>query len=267
MKTLATSSNQLVVFDQPEQETRLVARHIESLAAARGPLSILEAGCGNSWQVELPNTRYELTGVDLNEDALNIRKNRRGDLDHIILGDLRTVALEDNSFDVIYNSFVLEHVTSAERVLDNFQRWLAPGGILILRIPDRRSVYGLIARATPFWFHVLYKRYIAGVKTAGKPGYDPFPTVYEPIVSRQGIRSWCASQGLTIQAEIGWNYRVGRPGLVSHVVGAAIKALGLLSLGRLDADHVNLTYVIEKSASTTVPFGSSCHALPAEVTQ
>src|SRR5690606_33965359 len=132
--------------------------------------SILEAGCGNSWQLKLPGVKYVLTGVDLNEDALRIRKCERKDLDGVIHGDLRTVALDADQYDVIYNSFVLEHVQQAEHVLSNFCRWLKPGGILILRIPDPKSVYGFLSRLTPFWFHVFYKRFIAGIKTAGKPG-------------------------------------------------------------------------------------------------
>ena len=111
-----------------------------------------------------------LTGVDLNEDALHLRKCHSRDLQEAILGDLRTVSLEANKYDVIYNSFVLEHVQDAERVLDNFHRWLSPGGILILRIPDRQSVYGLLSRVTPFWFHVFYKRVHRRHQDGGQAG-------------------------------------------------------------------------------------------------
>ncbi len=243
----------------------MLARHIQAIGSSRGELSILEAGCGNSWQLELPGVRYQLTGVDLNQDALDIRKCKTGDLDEVILGDLRTVALQENKYDVIYNSFVLEHVEAAELVLDNFRRWLSPGGILILRIPDPQSVYGLLARVTPFWFHVFYKRYIAGCKMAGKPGHDPFPTVYEKIVSREGIHRWCATREMTIREEVAWNYPIGRPGPVSLVINGLMKAVSLLSLGRLAADHVNLTYVIEKPAIETAPVEASHPSISGKV--
>ncbi len=230
------------------QESDTLRASIGKLAAAHGELSILEAGCGNSWQLQLPGVRYVLTGVDLNADALEIRKTQRRDLDIAIQGDLRSVELDEHSYDVVYNSFVLEHVEGAELVLENFYRWLRPGGILILRIPDPRSVYGMLSRITPFWFHVFYKRYVAGMKTAGKPGYDPFPVVYDPIVCRRGIRRWCAERGMILREELGWNYRIGRPGLMSLAVNAATRAISLLSVGRLSANHVNLTYVIEKPA-------------------
>lgn len=249
MNTTASQLGPLVVLDSPAQESRVIAQHITTIGSTRGELSILEAGCGNSWTLELPGVSYWLTGVDLNQDALEIRVSKYGDLHQAIHGDLRTVDLDENRYDVIYNAFVLEHVEDAVRVLDNFRRWLAPGGLLVLKIPDPRSVYGALARLTPFWFHVLYKRYIAGCKNAGKPGFDPFPTVYDEIVSRSGIHGWCAAHGMTIREEIGWNYAVGRPGLMSVAVRGFIKTVNLLSLGALAADHVNLTYVIEKPAT------------------
>ncbi|REK12652.1 MAG: glycosyltransferase [Planctomycetota bacterium] len=236
----------LRLCDGPKAEARMLVRHIRAVAAERQEIAILEAGCGNSWQLNLPGIRYHLTGVDLNQDALAARNQEHGDLHRSVHGDLRTVSLEAGQFDVVYNSFVLEHVTEVERVLDNLHRWLAPGGILILRIPDPQSVYGMLSRVTPFWAHVQYKRHISGYKNAGKPGYDPFPTVYEPLVCREGIRRWADSRGMIIREEVGWNYAVARPGLPSLVARSGIRTLNLLSLGKLSADHVNLTYVIEK---------------------
>jgi SAM-dependent methyltransferase len=246
MKPGTNQTQPLVIFNGPEREAAMLVECIKTKASSRGELQILEAGCGNSWQLDLSGVRYVLTGVDMNEAALNIRRYEKRDLHEAVLGDLRTVSLEENKFDVIYNSFVIEHVPNAELVLDNFLRWLNPGGILILRIPDPQSVYGFLSRLTPFWFHVWYKRYIEGRKTAGKPGYDPFPTIYDAVVSREGIRGWCAAHGMNIREEVGWNYPVSRPGLMSHVVTRLIKVFGVLSLGRLSANHVNLTYVMEK---------------------
>lgn len=245
---MSAAAPPLALFDRPEPESAMLTRRIEAQASSSEALRILEAGCGNSWPLRLDGVRYTLTGVDMNEDALNIRKNEKRDLDQAILGDLRTVSLEDGAYDVVYNSFVLEHVANADLVLDNFLRWLRPGGILILRIPDPASVYGFLSRLTPFWLHVLYKRYVEGRKTAGKPGYDPFPTIYDAVVSREGIRDWCAARGLIIQEEVGWIYPISRPGLIRRLVMAGLKLVAALSLGKLSARHVNLTFVIEKPA-------------------
>jgi SAM-dependent methyltransferase len=261
MNSLAEQLEPLAIVDSPQQETQMLARRIGALGNGREALSILEAGCGNSWQLKLPGVRYILTGVDLSQEALNIRKYERGDLDRIIRGDLRTVDLEDGEYDVIYNSFVLEHVQQAEQVLCNFLRWLKPGGILVLRIPDPQSVYGFLARITPFWFHVFYKRYVAGMKMAGKPGYDPFPTAYDDIVSRAGIRSWCAEHGMIIREEVGWGYRIAKPGPAALITWAGIRAMNVLSFGALAANHVNLTYVIEKPAVKKTRASMPCNPM------
>jgi 2-polyprenyl-3-methyl-5-hydroxy-6-metoxy-1,4-benzoquinol methylase len=232
-----------------QEETDLMLQRIKQLAAARGELSILEAGCGTAWPLDLKGIRYRLTGIDANADALAIRERDHGDLDRSIVGDLRQGDLYNEQFDVIYNSFVLEHVPNAELVLDNLRSALNPFGVIIVRIPDRRSVYGFLSRITPFWVHVLYKRYVAGIKTAGTPGHDPFPTIYDPVVSRDGMRRWCAESGMTIRDEVGWNYAISRSGLVSIAVDLLIRLIRILSLGKLAADHVNLTYVLEHRQS------------------
>ncbi len=221
--------------------------HIEEQGQTGQPLRILEAGCGNAWPIKLDNVEYELTGVDLDQDALRIRQTIRGDLDNTIVGDLAHVKLDEDAYDVVYNSFVLEHVHSARQILDNFMRWLKPGGVLILRIPNPRSVYGFASRVTPMCLHVLYKKYVDGVKNAGKPGYAPYPVVYEPIVSHAGIRNWADERGLEIVAEYASRY-AGRAGIRRVVMTLLIRLLSVCSCGALSHRQLNLTFVIRKPA-------------------
>jgi SAM-dependent methyltransferase len=157
-----------------EQSLAVMESRIK-LAARKGALRILEAGCGTIWPLRLEGVEYQLTGVDVDRDALAVRQRTARPTDRLMHGDLRSRELfAAEEFDAIYNSFVLEHVDGAERVLDNFMYWLKPGGTLILRIPDGDSVYGFVTRMTPFWFHVLIKKYVQKLPNAGKPGYDPF---------------------------------------------------------------------------------------------
>lgn len=224
-----------------EQYIRLQAREDEVL-------QVLEAGCGREWYFRMNDTKYELTGIDLDSAALQARKARKGDLTHCIVGDLRTADLQPGKYDVIYNAFVLEHVTNAQRVLENFDRWLKPGGIMILRFPDRDSVHGLITRLTPFWVHVLYYRYVWGLGEAGKPGFAPYPTVYEHVVSSRGIREFSAKHHLIIREEFGCGtFRRGR-GIFKTLTLVFANLISLLSLGRIHSKYIDLTYVLEKPA-------------------
>jgi 2-polyprenyl-3-methyl-5-hydroxy-6-metoxy-1,4-benzoquinol methylase len=106
------------------EPSALVAAAIKA-RGDNGSLNILEAGCGRRWPFDLAGTEYRLTGVDLDQAALEIRKTRERDLHEAIHGDLRTVALPAGAYDVIYNSYVLEHVDGAEQVLRNFLLWAA----------------------------------------------------------------------------------------------------------------------------------------------
>ena len=211
------------------------------------PLRILEAGCGAKWPLRLEGTPYKLTAVDIDTHALEVRKTRVRDVDEVMVGDLRTSNLFPScSFDVIYNSFVLEHIEGAERVLDNFLAWLAPGGLLILRIPDRDSVYGLLTRCTPFWAHVLYKKYVEGVKDAGQPGHGPYPTSHDEVVSRRGIHRYCSDHGCVVQYEAGFSGYLPKAPLVRALARVTVQSIATLSFGRFDWRYNNLTFVIEK---------------------
>jgi 2-polyprenyl-3-methyl-5-hydroxy-6-metoxy-1,4-benzoquinol methylase len=206
-------------------------KYIKQKAINRSPLHILEAGCGQYWPLDLKDIQFTLTGVDIDEDALQLRRSRYNDLSKIIVGDLRSVDLQKNRYDVIYNSYVLEHIDGAEGVLDKFSNWLKPGGILILRIPDRNSVRGFFTRVTPFWFHVFYNKYIVRFRDAGKSGFGPYPTFYNPVVSRAGIREYCRNNHFIIKEEYGQGSDFGE-GITGFLIYLIARTVSLLSLGK-----------------------------------
>jgi len=227
------------------QEIEMLESYVKKNASRNGSLNILEAGCGQKWSINLNGVKYHLTGVDIDKDALEIRKYKTKDLDEIIEGDLCTVQLEENKYDVIYNSYVLEHINGAEKMMQNFYRWLKPGGILILRFPDRQSAYGFMTRLTPFWFHVFYKKVLMGDPNAGKPGFAPYPVFYDPIASRKGIQSFCKKNNMVIKEEWGHPYPMEWDNY-KLLLSFACRTVYFLSFGRLAYAHNNLTYILEK---------------------
>ena len=155
-----------------------------------------------------------------------------------ILGDLRAVSFDRNSFDIIYSSYVLEHVPGTERVLLNFLDWIKPRGLLILKFPDRDLVYGFVTRITPHWVHIVYWRYLLGVRDAGKPGIGPYPTVHEPIIGRKRFESFAREHGLTVEETYGY-------GTLPRFQRLGTQMLAALSLGQLTAKYYNLMYILE----------------------
>lgn len=238
--------DKLKLLDTYAQEAEIITANIKRMGNSDTPLRILEAGCGQKWPLNLDGIKFTLTGVDMDKDAVEIRKAKFNDLDEIIIGDLRTVNLQEHTYDVIYNSFVLEHVQNAEQVLDNFSRWLKPGGLLIIRIPDRDSVYGFITRKTPFWFHIFYKKYIVGSPNAGKPGFEPYPTFHEKIISRHGIHKFCQKSNFEIIEEYGGGGYLKYKGAIANLTRLIVITVSLLSFGTLKWKYNNLLYVIKK---------------------
>ena len=230
-------------------ELELLESHIRRLGIDGRTLEILEAGCGRQWYFPMRGIAFRLTGVDLDAGALEARKVGKGDLAEAFCGDLRTIDLPPQRYDVIYSAFVLEHVPGARSVLERFVGWLRPGGIIILRIPDRNSVHGFVTRTTPFWLHVLYHRVVWRNKNAGKPGFDPYPTTHDRVISQCGIREFARQYGLTICEEVGQGGYSRGPLLCRVLVPVFAQVVTLVTFGRIHNRFTDLAYVLEKPRS------------------
>lgn len=241
----------LPITTEREVTRGLLSRWIADQASRTAPpLRVLEVGCGRRWTVDVDGIDVRITGIDLDENALTHRRDVVGDLDEAIHGDVRTVPMIRGAYDVAYSSFVLEHVSDAESVLDGMVEALREDGLLILRIPDKHSVFGFLSRMLPFWVHVLWKRWVEGNTNAGRPGHDPYPVVYDDVVSRRGLHDYAGRHGLDLLDEAGTNPHIAAMGRLAPVAMAVQKMLALLSFGRLAGTHNNLTVVIRKSRRT-----------------
>ncbi len=234
------------MLESPSVEYAIISNYVKENFAGKGILNILEAGCGRAWKLDLKGIEYVLTGADIDKISLEIRRREHNDLDKVIVGDLRTIALEKDTYDIIYNSFVLEHIEDAETVLDKFLAWLKPGGILILRIPDGDCVHGFLTKYTSHKFHVFVKRYILRKPNAGKPGFGPFPTFRNPIVCRKGIRNYCLRHDLAIIAEYELDHYTSAFGSLKMFVKIFYKCIEILSFGRLRSNYIALSFIIKK---------------------
>jgi SAM-dependent methyltransferase len=238
-----------ILPDEPAVDEIVHAR-IQSYARDRGRIYILEAGCGRRWPYRFRDLDFVLTGVDLDADALQSRQREKQDLHETVLGDLRTVSFDKHSFDIIYSAYVLEHVPQTERVLLNFLDWIKPGGLIILKFPDRDSVYGFITRSTPHWAHILYKRYLAGQPNAGKLGFEPYPTVHEPIIGRERFEAFAREHGLMAEAAYGY-------GTLPVFQRLGTQLFAAVSRGRLTARYYNLVYILQSQARPATAGASS----------
>lgn len=236
----------VVLFTTYQDELAWIQGAVKDNFSGVDHLDVLEAGCGRAWYLDLDPLRLQITGVDLDEEALQHRAAAVGDLHHAVHGDLRTVDLPAKAFDLTYSAYVLEHVNDVEAVFANFVRWTRPGGLILLRMPDRETVFGLLARSTPYRTHIWFYRYVLRLKDAGREGRPPFPTVYEREMSRSSIVSFFTGHGCDVVGECITVPFVGHDTAFWRLVRIVMRCVGALTRGRLSGGHTNFSMVIRR---------------------
>ena len=229
-----------------ERITACLAEHVDEVTR---PMKILEAGCGRRWEIDLERTDYELTGVDLDRQALDFRRSVVGDLDLAVVGNIcdRDV-VPSNHFDVIYSSYVLEHIEVARTALDNFLEWSCPGGLIVMLLPNRDSVYCWAARLTPYRLHEWVYRYVFRVRYAGKL-IRPYPTYHDPVLAPSSLAAFCRSHGLALQEWFAIDTFSQRPGAKFAAIRMGMRLVSRLSRGRLSDRAVDLGIVMRVPAT------------------
>jgi SAM-dependent methyltransferase len=136
-------------------EARLLAR------ALRPGAVVLDAGCGRTTRLADQRGRISrLIGIDL--DAQAVAENEALDEGHT--GDLcQALPFADESFDLVYANFVVEHLDDPAQAFSEWRRVLQPGGGLILLTPNRANPLVAVSAAVPRRLRVALKRRGAGV--------------------------------------------------------------------------------------------------------
>jgi SAM-dependent methyltransferase len=119
----------------------LLAGPLSQRALASGPLTILDAGCGTGNNLVHLATYGKALGVDLSEEALVFCRTRgvaaaRAQLLALPFADARFDCV--TSLDVIYHRWVTDDAAAVREMA----RVLRPGGLLLLRVPALRFLWG-----------------------------------------------------------------------------------------------------------------------------
>lgn len=108
---------------------------------------LLDVGCGPGVFLKMAKEVYDCYGVDTNPIHCQKAKDERSL--RVFNGTLKEAKFENDFFDMIVASNVLEHTYSPMRELKEMNRVLKKGGILMLEIPNIQSV----------WFKLFRKKW------------------------------------------------------------------------------------------------------------
>lgn len=102
------------------------------------PGAALDVGCGNGyWMNKLASLGWRVSGLDISESTV---RNLKGLGLDVRAGNVEFCDLEENSYDLVMLSAVLEHLREPRRALENVWRALRPGGRIIVNVPNFDSV-------------------------------------------------------------------------------------------------------------------------------
>jgi 2-polyprenyl-3-methyl-5-hydroxy-6-metoxy-1,4-benzoquinol methylase len=238
------------VINDPNQWRRLLEQSAESALAHLEHPIVLDAGCGSQSHILYPE-RVHLAGIDNCKEA--VEQNRQ--LDEYIIADLQTYPLPKKCYDLITCIDVIEHLPNPEQALSNMWQALKPGGTLIIRAPYLYSVKGIIAKFTPHWVHVAFRRYILRNPNAGKPGYPPFKTFLRPSMTPESVIRWISeNQGEIVDfyLRLGNNpYGLRQKSIITYLAYRGVTTVvTLITLGRF---HEYTDYLLIARRSKGMP--------------
>lgn len=115
--------------------------------------SALEIGCGDGTQsLLLKEYCDELISTDI--DSSDIPPERLEKI-NFVPADATSLPFDDNHFDLIYSSNVLEHIENIEGAIDEMKRVMKPDGIMIHIIPNTTWKFLQMFLWIPFRLKIL----------------------------------------------------------------------------------------------------------------
>jgi len=114
----------------------------------------LDLGCGDGdFTAELVAAGAVPVGVEIAQAAIERARTKHPGLDFRLAPVDGPLPLEDNSFELVWSSEVIEHVADTARWLSEVRRVLTQGGRLLLTTPDHPRLHRLALAVRGFERH------------------------------------------------------------------------------------------------------------------
>ncbi len=120
-------------YDSDQNKTRDLAHEVMQAALRDFSGSVLDIGCGTGTMLQAVSSNFDtVAGFDVSEEMLAQARKKLPDAD-LRVADLREAwPTEDGSFDVVYETLVLEHIEDLGHFYQEAARLLRPGGVLLV---------------------------------------------------------------------------------------------------------------------------------------
>jgi len=104
------------------------------------PSTILEVGCGSGDLAERLSSKYDYTGIDINEHNIESLKKSVPNGNFICINLFKFKS--EKKFDLLICSEVIEHVKNDYAFIKRLSNYIKKGGFLLLSTPGRRNLVG-----------------------------------------------------------------------------------------------------------------------------
>jgi SAM-dependent methyltransferase len=162
----------------------------EILSVIRPDHHVLDLGAGAGIVVQM-NFRGKVRRVCGVDPDPRVQSNPYLDEGRVAGGE--SIPYPDSSFDVVFADNVLEHLEAPARVFSEVHRVMRPGGVFLVKTPNRRHYMPVIAMATPHSFHQIVNR------LRGRASTDTFPTLYR-VNSPRAVTRFARSTGFSVES-------------------------------------------------------------------
>lgn len=194
----------------PARRLRLAMAERRARAfAGQRPVRVLDAGCGDgllTLSMAKRNPDWELLGVDRNRRALDGASERatgRGLANaRFEEADLER-SLPDSGFDVVFAIECLSEIPRDRRALEVLAAALAPGGLLVVQVPER-DWHPVLPGSATIWREQARQGYdaaglTAALATLGLEAIAVEPTFHALVQAAQDFRDRIKERALPIR--------------------------------------------------------------------
>ena len=125
-----------------------IERYRRDRGLAPAQVRVLEVGCSNGRNITTPLARYgyEITGLDIHRESIEYARSQTPFPNARFLCEDLAQLPENESFEVVILSDVLEHVDDPEWLCRESMRHLTPDGLVLISIPNGFGPYELEQR-------------------------------------------------------------------------------------------------------------------------